>query len=102
MPDNQETLSHYKEVAEQSEIDRHNRILSKVQACMGNAEFEGEDQDLICQLMIEEGPLEPLMNIVANVSSDVDPSFNEVQYAVGSVKDFLTALENRLYKHFSD
>ena len=95
-------VTHYKAMAEESDRFNHNRIMAKVQECMGDAELEGDNQDLICQLLIEDKVLQPLMDIVANVQSNPDMSFSEAKYAVVSARKFVTALENRLYEHFKD
>lgn len=95
-------VTHYKAMTEESDRFNHNRIMAKVQECMGDAELEGDNQDLICQLLIEDKVLQPLMDIVANVQSNPDMSFSEAKYAVVSARKFVTALENRLYEHFKD
>ena len=95
-------VAHYKCVAKEAEQFNHNRIMAKVQECMGDAELEGDNQDLICQLLVEDKVLQPLMDIVANVQSNPDMSFSEAKYAVVSARKFVTALGNRLYEHFKD
>ena len=96
------TLSHYKEVLADAEVYRHEGIKSKVETVMGNAELAGDDQDLICQLLVEDDVCDALMNIVANCTGGNDPSMQEAKYTVGAVNDFIHALENRLYAHLSD
>lgn len=99
---NEYAVTHYKGVAKEAEQFNHNRIMAKVQECMGDAELEGDNQDLICQLLVEDKVLQPLMDIVANVQSNPDMSFNDAKYAVEATRKFVTALENRLYEHFKD
>jgi len=95
-------VSHYKGVAKEAEQFNHNRIMAKVQECMGDAELEGDNQDLICQLLVEDKVLQPLMDIVANVQSNSDMSFNDAKYAVEATRKFVAGLEERLYEYFKD
>jgi len=95
-------VTHYKAMAEESDRFNHNRIMAKVQECMGDAELEGDNQDLICQMIVEDKVLQPLMDIVANVQSNPDMSFNDAKYAVEATRKFVAGLEELLYEHFKD
>ena len=96
------TVNHYKGVAKEAEQFNHGRIMAKVQECMGDAELEGENQNLICQMLVEDKVLQPLMDIVANVQSNPDMSFSDAKYAVEATRKFVAGLEERLYEHFKD
>ncbi len=96
---NQETLEHYQGVLDEQKKSAD--ALLKTVNCMGNAELEGEDQDLICQLLVEKCAGQ-LMDIVANGCSLKDPSLQEAVESTRMVRDLVNEIQGALNDHFLD
>lgn len=97
----QEALDHYAEVLEQSNTEKEKIEAAAVKAadCMGNAEHKGSDQDLICQILIDDC-IPELMDIVANGCNIEDPSLSEAAESVRQVKRLVNMVKLSLNDHF--
>lgn len=94
----QEALEHYQGVLAESNVDA---AALKAINCMGNAELEGEDQDLICQLLVERCTHQ-LMDIVANGCDLKDPSLQEAIESARMVRDLVNEIQGALNEYYID
>lgn len=94
----QEALEHYCSLLDESISEKSE---FKAVDCMANAELFGEDQDLICQLLIDKCTPQ-LMNIVANGCALIDPSLQEATESTRMVRELVDSIKEALSEHYEN
>lgn len=79
------------------------KVLAKVNEVMGNAEIEGEDQTFLCQLLVEDKPMEVLMMMISMVDDEAGwAERKEREFAGGLAKAFVAAMRETLTDYYKD